>query len=152
MAETNPIDLLLNRDNTSQTVTAPAFSITKVISSAAIVLTPLAAYLAKAIGNVKFTPGQIVALLVAVLALLGITSASDVIARSIATRGQTEFSGYVPVDPTIKATWIRPGEDGVVDVVATRRVGDLAEYLVFEPSHPLTWVARKELKFGAPSA
>lgn len=149
MAQTNPISLLLNRGVENQAVTAPAFSITKVIATSAVVLAPLGTYLVKAIANVKFTPGQVVALIVAILAVLALTSSADVLARSIATRGQTELSGYVPVDPVVGATLIQPGADAAVDIVAMRRVGDTAQYLVYEPGKRLRWVGRADLAIGS---
>jgi hypothetical protein len=88
---TDPISFLLNRDTTDNTpaaggdpVTSPAFSLTKVLSGAAMVVTPLAMLLVDKVTKLSFTSGQIVALTVAILGFLAIASAADVVARALA--------------------------------------------------------------------
>jgi hypothetical protein len=150
MAETNPIKLLLNRDAKGETVTAPAFSITKVTATIGVVLAPLATYLVKAIADVKFTSGQVVALISAILGLLAIAASADVIARAIATHGQAEFSGYVPVDPVINGRLIQQGGDVDVQIVAMRRVGDVGQFLIYAVGSKLRWVEPSNVRVSPP--
>jgi hypothetical protein len=94
MARTNPISFLLNRPaavaqpdaNAAQpAVDDPAFSLTKVLATAATVLTPLTAILVTQLGDVAFSAGNIVALVLGVLGFLAVASAADVLARGAAT-------------------------------------------------------------------
>lgn len=85
MAQTSsPIKFLLNR-GVDEVVKAPAFSLTKVLQTAALVLTPLVTLLVSALPKISFSPGQVVTLTVAVLALLAVTGSADVLARGMAT-------------------------------------------------------------------
>jgi len=85
MADINPFNFLLNRDNTDTAVAAPAYSITKVLATGASVVTPLVVLLASKLGSVDFSSAEIVVLTVAVLGFLAIVAAADVISRSSAT-------------------------------------------------------------------
>jgi hypothetical protein len=89
---TGPISFLLNKDTTAtgdkppaaDPVTSSAFSLTKVLSSAAVVVAPLAMLLVDKISDLSFSSGQVVALIVAILGFLAIASAADVLARALA--------------------------------------------------------------------
>ncbi|MDQ1695969.1 MAG: hypothetical protein QOJ03_1322 [Frankiaceae bacterium] len=123
--------LLLNRGSEADEIGAPAFSITKVLATGAVVLTPLTTVLVKSLSNVKFSNGEIVALVIAVLAFCAILGAADVFARAIATAG-TSSVGYVPLSPGLKGSLKKRGEDTDVNIVATRRNGELGEFLIID--------------------
>lgn len=86
------IDFLLNlkAPDADTVVTAPAFSLTKVLASAAIVVGPLATYLVDRFSKVSFSSWQIVSLAVALLVFLAITAAADVLGRSIAAAAKVK--------------------------------------------------------------
>src|SRR5262245_323659 len=79
-------DFLLNKSSKDeQVVDAPAFSLTKVLASAAVIITPIATLLVEQLKNVDLTSGNYVALATAVLGFLAIASAADVLGRSYAS-------------------------------------------------------------------
>jgi hypothetical protein len=88
MAQRNPIKFLLNQEQAAKTgsnpVDSPAFSLTKVMAAAAAVVTPVTALLVEAVDSIDFTSGQVVTLVLGVLAFLAVTSAADVLARGMA--------------------------------------------------------------------
>jgi len=145
MAQINPVKLLLNQGTTTDVVEAPAFSITKVLAAAALVLTPLTAYLAKWLEGAKFTSGQTVNLIIAVLALLAVLGAADVLARALATARSSYPANPIGFEPGIKASWIKPGLDVQVHVIAARTRGSGAEFLVVSDGHNLKWVPQAQL-------
>jgi hypothetical protein len=85
MPQYNPIKFLLNREADETKVSAPAFSITKVLATTAIVLGPLATVLFRWLGNAHLTDGQYVMLTIALVAFIAILGAADVLARSYVT-------------------------------------------------------------------
>jgi hypothetical protein len=90
-ADRNPVSFLLNRGQDAQdstVVEAPAFSLTKVLSTLAVILTPLATLLVKAINDVHFSASNYTVLIVAVLGFLAIAASADVLGRSIATSAE----------------------------------------------------------------
>lgn len=96
MIQGNPIALLLNRGQDSGSppaVADPAFSLTKVLATAATVLTPLTALLANVLGNVSFSSGDVVALTLGVLGFLAIASSADVAGAWHRQRGCGEGQG-----------------------------------------------------------
>jgi hypothetical protein len=141
------LNLLLNRGEAKDAgvVSAPAFSITKVLGLSATVLTPLAALLVKAFSKVDFDHKDIVHLTLGVLALLALTASADVIGRSIASSAQTKsdaagFGEIVAIDPPISGTLAASGKDPEVDVIACRANG--SQFLVSQAGKPLQWVAQ----------
>jgi hypothetical protein len=147
MPQTNPVKLLLNQESsTDKAVDSPAFSLTKVMATAALVLTPVTTYLVKKIGDVNFSSWQVVVLIAAVLAFLAVTAAADVLARSLATFG-TSSQSFVPIDPGWTAKHLKTDEDVMVTVIAARRIGDGGEFLIVEDDK-MSWVRRTELKVG----
>jgi hypothetical protein len=65
MANTNPVSFLLNQSpaaQDAQVVQAPAFSLTKVLASAAIIITPIATIIVDQVKTVKLSAGNYVAL------------------------------------------------------------------------------------------
>jgi hypothetical protein len=88
----NPIDWLLNRtsdgaQDSGQVVEAPAFSSTKVLTSAAVIITPLVTILLNTMqgDNFSFTPAECVTLTLGVLAFVAVLGSADVLARAWAT-------------------------------------------------------------------
>jgi hypothetical protein len=81
-------DFLLNRSagaQEAQVVEAPAFSLTKVLASAAVVVTPIATLLVDKLADVNLTAWNYTVLAVAVLGFLAITASADVYSRAYAT-------------------------------------------------------------------
>jgi hypothetical protein len=139
MADKNPISFLLNQSQTaidSATVTAPAFSLTKVLASAAIIITPISAYLVDQLSKVTLSAGNYVALAAALLGFLAIASAADVLGRSYATAASNEaLSGLgqvVMFNTPIPGTHLQPGPDIPVQVLASAHVDGGAMVLVSE--------------------
>jgi hypothetical protein len=91
LATTALAKLLLNRGDeaeSSQVVDAPAFSLTKVLASGAVVITPIAAAVVTTLKDGKISTQQYVLLGLGVLAFLAITASADVLARAIATAAE----------------------------------------------------------------
>src|SRR5215203_4720308 len=91
MADMNPVSFLLNQGSDAkenQVVEAPAFSLTKVLSSGAVILTPIAAAVVSSLDSVDFSASNYVALAVGLLGFLAITAAADVLARAVATSAE----------------------------------------------------------------
>lgn len=145
MTEKNPVKLLLNQGSTTDVVEAPAFSLTKVLATAALILTPVVSYLVKWLEKAEFSTGQVVTLIVAVLALLAVLGAADVLARALATARSSYPANPVGIEPALKANWIDPGEDARVRIIAARTRGSGAEFLVVSDGDHLTWVPRAQL-------
>jgi hypothetical protein len=88
VAERNPVKFLLNQgpeQESSAIVTAPAFSLTKVLSAAGIIVGPIAAVVVDNVKKQGLSTQQYVVLAVALLGFLAITASADVIARALAT-------------------------------------------------------------------
>ena len=156
MAESNLVNFLLNRDSTDTTVSAPAYSITKVLAAGASVVTPLAALLVTQIGSVRFSSAEIVALIVAVLAFLAIVSTADVVSRSLAATKAGSVSHSLPVPselssdgvlfeffPVRKGILHLDGPDPDVEILAGRG----QQLLIAEPGKRLAWVPQEQVTF-----
>jgi hypothetical protein len=76
---------LLNTGAQKTGVTTPAFSLTKVLASTAIVVGPLVTLLVGWLGGANLTDGQYVTLTIALLAFVAILAAADVLARAYAS-------------------------------------------------------------------
>ena len=85
----NMLDFLLNRTGQAKAadavITAPAFSLTKVMAVAATILTPIAAVIVDQLPKVNLQPVHYVAMALGLLGFLAVTAAADVIARAVAT-------------------------------------------------------------------
>lgn len=156
MAETNLINFLLNRDSSDTAVSAPAYSITKILATSASVVTPLAALLVTQLGSVTFSSTEIVALIVAVLAFLAVVSTADVLSRSLAAIKAGPGSHVLPVAPQAKSDGVlfefvpvrkgilhRDGPDPDVQILAGRG----QQLLIAEPGKPLAWVPQEQVTF-----
>jgi hypothetical protein len=93
----DPIDFILNRSTSeaaNQVVTAPAFSLTKVLASAAIIIGPIATLVVDKLSkSVNLTGGSLVALALGLLGFLAITASADVLARAWATAAEKNAAG-----------------------------------------------------------
>jgi hypothetical protein len=156
MADTNLVNFLLNRDSADTAVSAPAYSITKVLATGAGVVTPLAALLVSQIGSVAFSSTEIVALIVAVLAFLAVVSTADVVSRSLASTRTGSVSHSLPVAPEAKSDEVlfefipvrkgilhQDGPDPDVQILAGRG----HQLLIAEPGKRLAWVPQDQVTF-----
>jgi hypothetical protein len=89
----NPVKFLLNKETDpakldKQAVEAPAFSLTKVLGTVALIVGPIATVLVEAFGAIELNAPQYVALAIGLLAFLAVTSAADVLARSVVTAAE----------------------------------------------------------------
>lgn len=146
----NFASLILNRGTEEQqVVTAPAFSLTKLLQTAALVLTPLVSLLVKYLADVKFSTWQVTVLISAVLAFLAFTASADVLARALATSAdklaqavKDRSSEIVPLDPPRNARRAMPGPDKQVQIVAVR--AGTGHFLALQESS-LLWVPQSEV-------
>jgi hypothetical protein len=159
-----PLDFFLNQGEEAeqkQVVEAPAFSLTKVLASGAVIITPLATLLVDKLDKADFRPAHYVALALGLLGFLAIASAADVLARAIgtaavkkaeaATAGQAQAAAnaarLVPFDTPVTALWSLPGPDQQVKVLAAASAGD--PYLLVQgDDDKLTWVLAKDVRVG----
>ena len=87
MAETNSLRFLLNQGSDAEAaavVKAPAFSLTKVMIAGAVIVTPVATFLAEKLNRGGLEGIHLVVLGVGLLAFLAIIVAADVLARGVA--------------------------------------------------------------------
>lgn len=156
MAKTSLAGFLLNSGNTDTAVSAPAYSITKVLVTGASVFTPLAALLISKINSVTFSSAEIVTLIVAVLGFLAVVTTADVVSRSLATAKTATDNNSVraaPVerspgilfefDPVRKGRLLCDGPDPDVEILAGRG----PELLIAEPGEQLRWVPQEQVTF-----
>ncbi len=146
------VDFLLNRTDDEATptepVAAPAFSLTKVLSSAALVLTPLTAILVRYLADATFSTWQVVVLIVGVLGFLAVTASADVLVRArAAVLARPTPVPYSELDPVLRATLVTVREDPTVEVFAIRPGDAGSQFLVREEGQPMSWVAQADLRF-----
>jgi hypothetical protein len=130
LANLNPSSFLLNQSETTaedQVVDAPAFSLTKVLAAAAVIVTPIATILVDRSSSTEITlsAGNYVALAAAVLGFLAIASAADVFARAIATSAEANVKAgianaahMVTFRQPLPAAVIADGADPDVQILA----------------------------------
>jgi hypothetical protein len=158
----NPVSFLLNRgDQESQVVGAPAYSLTKVLTSAAVIVGPIATLLVDKLSKVNFSPGQIVALAIGLLGFLAIAAAADVLSRSYAAAAKERSAAtaaglkaeqaaqgrLVPFPHPVSGRRITREEDRDVKVLASA-YGDQPYFLVDEGAGQLTWLPASHVTFG----
>lgn len=86
-------DFLLNKSDAAQesaVVEAPAFSITKVLTSAAVVVTPIATIIVDNLADVNLTAWNYTVLALGLLGFLAIASAADVYSRAYASAAKEQ--------------------------------------------------------------
>lgn len=157
------VDFFLNSSDSSkgsQVVEAPAFSLTKVMGAAAVIVAPLATLLVNKITSVDLSAGNYVAIAAALLGFLAITSAADVLGRSIATgataqatqaenlaaEARTSLAKLIPFGTPIPGTHTETGVDTPVTVLAAAR-GDVA-YLLVQQGGTLKWYPAAQINLG----
>jgi hypothetical protein len=166
MAATNLLTFLLNRDKTDTAVSAPAYSITKVLATGASVVTPLVALLAAKVGSVAFSSAEVVVLTVAVLGFLAVVAAADVISRSAAA-GHAETAhaeaGHAEAGSRTQQPAVAAAADGLLFEFLPVRKGILHQdgpdpdvqviagrgqrLLVAEQGKRLAWVPQEQVTF-----
>jgi hypothetical protein len=90
----NPVDFLLNKETdpaelAKQAVEAPAFSLTKVLGTAALIVAPVATVIVEALGTIELDAQHYVALAIGLFGFLAVAAAADVVARSVVTAAET---------------------------------------------------------------
>lgn len=148
----NPVSFLLNQGiaaEEAEVVDAPAFSLTKVLASAAVVVTPIATALVAQLTKVTFTAETFVALAIGLLGFLAITASADVLARALATAAEKNAQAAVaglaqlitfeePLDATrIQRGEGRAAEDPPVEVLASAYAGE--PYFLIKENSSLKW-------------
>jgi hypothetical protein len=151
MANLNPVSFLLNQGaEQKQVVSAPAFSLTKVLAAAAVIVTPIATALVNQAKSVTLSAGNYVVLAAAVLAFLALASSADVLARSIATSATTRASAatastaqMVAFATPLDGHRITDGADPAIKVLATAQIGEPV-FLVKE-GDAMTWLPTSKI-------
>lgn len=132
----------------AEVVAAPAFSLTKVLATAAAVVAPIATLLVDNFSKLNLSSQQYVTLAIGVLGFLAIASAADVLARSIATSAEnngaaarTAAGNVVSFSTPLPGLYTNTkGDPAKVDVVATCHAGGKPQYLV-KDGEKLMWLA-----------
>jgi hypothetical protein len=157
-------DFLLNQgaNGEKQVVEAPAFSLTKVLTSGAVIVTPTAALVLDGLEtHVNFRAHHYVALAIGLLGFLAIAGAADVLARALVTGAEKNAEAanatrlqaaagaahLVPFDTPIASHHVLDGSDAPVKVLAAAS-GDSPYLLVQDKDGKITWVPAKEVKVG----
>jgi hypothetical protein len=142
---------LLNQDPRPGEVDTRAFSLTKVLSSAAIIVGPLATVVVDTLTKINFSAGQIVALAIGLLGFLAITASADVLGRSYAAAGRghapTSSAGFVPFPHAVAGQLISPDADPSIKIYASA-FGDRAYFLVSDQSGVFSWMPAASVTFG----
>jgi hypothetical protein len=154
-------EFLFNRQPKPGELDARAFSLTKILSSAAIIVGPVATVLVHTIGRVHFSPGQIVALAIGLLGFLAITASADVLGRSYAAGAQSRSDAaanelkasqaaagqFVQFPHPVPGRMIAAGEDPHVEIYGSA-FGDQGYFLVREESGVFSWKPASMVTFG----
>lgn len=138
-------DFFTNKNATDADVGSPAFSITKVLTTAALVIAPVVTVVTASVSSLDFTSGQVVVLSVALMAFVAVLGAADVLARAIASSSGGK-SGVVAISP-VRHGFLTKGKDDkqAVRIVAVRASGDgTGQFLIVpdveQPGANLKWV------------
>jgi hypothetical protein len=156
MSRWNFVQFLTNTDKNGSPVPnveveAPAFSITKVLTTASLVLTPLSAVLVNAFegDDFNFQPWHIVTLTLGVLGFLAITASSDVLARARCARpdagsaaerrDERDTANLIPFTKPLPGALTDGGREPHVDVLAATG-GSKAYFLVKRQNGSIDWL------------
>lgn len=162
MANTNPVSFLLNQDaEEEQVVEAPAFSLTKVLTTGFGIVAPISAGIGDWLKEGEgLTNANWVALSIAILGFLALITAADVLARSLATAAEKNaqaavaaMSQFAPFKDPIGATRILDSDDKPdpeVELLAVAQA-DGAHFLVKE-GDSLKWLPASKIAIGAKKA
>lgn len=150
-----PLEFFLNSDperEQAAIVEAPAFSLTKVMAAVAPLVTIVVAAVTAGIQRNKdtFDSGQIITLILGLLAFLAITGAADVISRGIAAASEKQAAGrlrMVQFDKPLKARRAT-GNEGHEDVrVVAASDASPPEFLYLGEDEKLRWAPGSQIKF-----
>lgn len=147
------VDFLLNKgaSGDEQVVAAPAFSLTKVLGSAATIIAPLSALLVNWLSDVTLTARDYVVLTLGLLAFLAITSSADVLARAWATAATADKSapdaGLIPFKAPLPARRITTAADVAVKVLAAANRREGPVFLLAEADGSLGWWPTSQVTF-----
>jgi len=156
-------DFLLNKSESAQesaVVEAPAFSLTKVLASGAVIITPIATIIVDQATKVNLTAWNYTVLVAAVLGFLAITASADVFSRAYATAAKDQATAATAAIGTAAAglghvvTFPAPlgahrindvpnAADFPVEVLATG-YADGPKFLVKEDSN-VTWLPASDV-------
>lgn len=150
-----PIRLLTNR-NEDVLVKTPAYSLTKMLQSGALVVTAVVGVLTARLPEVEFSSWQIVALTSALLGFLAVTASADVLSRGYAAAAQSrgraadaavdDGKTAVSFSPSIRSELVAAsGETAPVKVLAAR--GSPPQFLIDDGGGRKTWVGPERLRF-----
>ena len=152
-----PISFLLNSDVSTQTdngaVSAPAFSLTKVMAVVAPLLTALVSTVLSNIKGVNWSTTDYVWMIVSLVAFLTVTASADVLARAIATSAKRRADAAVRVAATRADARTRlmrfavpvpgylapQGADGVRVHVLAASDAEPPEFLCIHDDTTMTW-------------
>jgi hypothetical protein len=144
VSELNPVRFLLNQGpqpEAAAVVKAPAFSITKVLSAAAIIVGPIAAVVVDKVKADGLSTHDYVVLAVALLAFLAITASADVIARAVASAAATRaeanaalIAQFTPFKKPLPGRRVETGADVPVEILASA-----IDYFLVREDGDLRW-------------
>lgn len=156
--------LFLNRgvaNEAASVVSAPAFSLTKVMAVVAPLVTALVTFVTAKLRSDAFTDGQITVMIVALVAFLAVTASADVMARAIATAAAKKADGYTAAASTSASARLRMAQFGTplgahlahdgnshedVQVLAVSDANP-PEFLCLRADQTLTWAAAATVTF-----
>lgn len=151
-------------------VSAPAFSLTKVVTAASVVVTPIGALIVKLIGgkDFKFQPGQVVVLTLGLLGFIAIASSADVLARAIAAgstasgdvakaqaeaakaqaetvNSQRDTVNLIPFATPLKATFTASDGQAPTKVSVLAATGGSSPFYLLKEGDKLHWMATSKV-------
>jgi hypothetical protein len=138
-----------------------AFSLTKVLSSAAIVIGPIATLLVDKLSKINFSAGQIVALAIGLLGFLALTASADVLGRSYAAgaknssdaatselkAAQAGMAQFLPFPHPVRGRQITAKEDPPIEVLASA-YADKGYFLVRDGAGEFSWMEASKVTFA----
>jgi hypothetical protein len=133
-------------------VEAPAFSLTKVLTAGAIIVTPIATAVTEFLAKGALQAVHYTALALGLMGLLAIAGSADVLARAISARRaeqppDDQPENLIQFSPAVPAELILEGEDEDVSVVAAVG-GSQVCFLIRREDDSLEWRPADEITFG----
>ncbi|MDO8143082.1 hypothetical protein [Isoptericola sp. 178] len=151
---TNLWQFFTNTDEEAQqadVVQAKAFSLTKVVGVLAPVITAAGTWAVNQLELVSFSPGQVAAIIIAVIAFWAVITAADVMARGMATSAEKTANGRLHM-VTFKhpvASRLENGtRDEKVTVVAFADADPPQFLVVHDPDKRATWEMSDKVELG----
>lgn len=153
MARKGLIEFITNTktDGTSvegSAVTAPAFSITKFMTAASVVVTPIAAAVTEALTNGSMQAVHHTALALGLLGFLALVSSADLFARAIAVRRtESQRTNLLRFSSPLPGQLILDGPDEAVQLLGAVG-GAETSFLVKRADDSLEWRPTSEIRLG----